>query len=232
MTDGIVAPMFTTDAPVTLIGAGAAADADLAEARAHAPRVVAADGGAGRALAAGLMPEAVFGDFDSLDAATRRAIPEARLHHVAEQETTDFDKALRHIAAPLVLGVGFLGARLDHLLAAQTVLARRAERRCLLIGGADLVFLCPPELSLDLDAGSRVSLYPLAEVRGRSEGLFWPIDGLTFAPGGVIGTSNRVTAGPVRLSMEAPAMLVILPRETLGAAVRALAGPGPAWPAP
>ncbi|WP_372893312.1 thiamine diphosphokinase [Rhodosalinus sp.] len=217
---------------MTLIGAGAAPDEDIAAARAHAPRVVAADGGAGRALAAGLMPEAVFGDFDSLDTATRRALPEDRLHHVPEQETTDFDKALRHTLAPLVLGVGFLGARLDHLLAAQTVLARRADRRCLLIGGADLVFLCPPELSLDLDAGCRVSLYPLAEVRGRSEGLFWPIDGLTFAPGGVIGTSNRVTEGPVRLSMAAPAMLVILPREALGAAVTSLAAPGPAWPAP
>lgn len=232
MTDGIVAPLFTAEVPVTLIGAGAAPDEDIAAARAHAPRVVAADGGAGRALAAGLMPEAVFGDFDSLDTATRRALPEERLHHVPEQETTDFDKALRHTLAPLVLGVGFLGARLDHLLAAQTVLARRADRRCLLIGGADLVFLCPPELSLDLDAGCRVSLYPLAEVRGRSEGLFWPIDGLTFAPGGVIGTSNRVTEGPVRLSMAAPAMLVILPREALGAAVTSLAAPGPAWPAP
>lgn len=232
MTDGIVAPLFTAEVPVTLIGAGAAPDEDIAAARAHAPRVVAADGGAGRALAAGLMPEAVFGDFDSLDTATRRALPEDRLHHVPEQETTDFDKALRHTLAPLVLGVGFLGARLDHLLAAQTVLARRADRRCLLIGGADLVFLCPPELSLDLDAGCRVSLYPLAEVRGRSEGLFWPIDGLTFAPGGVIGTSNRVTEGPVRLSMAAPAMLVILPREALGAAVTSLAAPGPAWPAP
>jgi thiamine pyrophosphokinase len=217
---------------VTLIGGAEVTDARIARSRALAPRLVAADGGADAALAHGVTPEAIIGDFDSLSVAARDTLPPDSLHRIPDQHNTDFDKCLENIAAPLVLGVGFLGERLDHLLAAQTVLARRAERRCLLIGGADLVFLCPPELSLDLPEGSRVSLYPLAEVRGRSAGLFWPIDGLTFAPGGVIGTSNRVTGGAVRLSMEAPAMLVILPREHLGAAVRALAAPGPAWPAP
>ncbi|RBI87013.1 thiamine diphosphokinase [Rhodosalinus halophilus] len=232
MNEGIVSPRLVSPAPVTLVGAGAASAEDLRAARAHAPRVAAADGGARLALAEGILPEAVFGDFDSMDAETRRAIPEARLHHVAEQETTDFDKALRHIEAPLVIGVGFLGTRIDHLLAAQTVLIRRAYRRCLLLGAGDIVFLCPPEIALDLPSGSRVSLYPMAEVTGRSEGLLWPIEGLSFAPGGMIGTSNRVTDGPVRLEAHAPRLLVILPRAALGAAVRSLAAPGPAWPAP
>jgi thiamine pyrophosphokinase len=230
--DGIVSPIVESAGPVTLVGAGAAGDGDLRAAVQLAPRVVAADGGARRVLAEGLMPEAVIGDFDSLDAGTRAAIPADRLHHVAEQQTTDFDKALRHIAAPLVLGVGFLGERLDHLLAAQTVLLRRPDRRCLLLGRGDVVFLCPPHLSLDLPEGSRVSLYPMAPVTGRSEGLHWPIEGIGFAPGGMIGTSNRVTGGAVRIEMEAPRMLVILPRAALAAAVRSLAAPGPGWSAP
>lgn len=231
MNDGIVSPLYTSAQPVTLVGAGAAGDDDLRDARAHAPAIVAADGGARRVLAEGLLPEAVIGDFDSLDPETRAAIPPDRLHYVAEQQTTDFDKALRLVDALLVLGVGFLGERLDHLLAAQTVLLRRPERRCLLLGRVDVVFLCPPRLGLDLPEGSRVSLYPMAPVAGRSEGLFWPIDGIGFAPGGMIGTSNRVTRGAVRIEMEAPRMLVILPRAALGAAVRSLAAPGPGWPA-
>ncbi|MFP4404327.1 thiamine diphosphokinase [Rhodosalinus sp.] len=232
MTDVIVSRIIDSADPVTLVGAGAAGDGDLHEAISHAPRLVAADGGARHALAKGLMPEAVIGDFDSLDNVTRAAIPADRLHRVAEQQTTDFDKALRHIAAPLVLGVGFLGERLDHLLAAQTVLLRRPERRCLLLGRGDLVFLCPPRLLLDLPEGSRVSLYPMAPVTGRSEGLHWPIDGIGFAPGGMIGTSNRVAGDKVLIEMEAPLMLVILPRAALGAAVRSLVAPGPGWPAP
>ena len=81
-------------------------------------------GGRARALAAGIVPQAVIGDLDSISEAGRAAIPPGRLHRVAEQETTDFEKALRHIAAPFVLGVGFAGTRIDHLLAALTTLVR------------------------------------------------------------------------------------------------------------
>ena len=40
--------------------------------------------------------------------------------HLVDQDTTDFDKALRHIKAPVVIGAGFSGARTDHALAAFT----------------------------------------------------------------------------------------------------------------
>lgn len=223
--------VLRSDAAVTLVGAGTAPRADIEAALALAPRLVAADGGAAHALAAGALPEAVIGDFDSLDPAALAAIPPDRLHRVSEQETTDFDKALRRIRAPLVIGVGFLGERVDHLLAAQSVLMRRPERPCLLMGAGDLVFLCPPRLSLEVGPGTRVSLYPLAPVRGRSTGLFWPIDGIDFAPGGMIGTSNRAT-GPVSIEIEAPRMLVILPRHCLAAAAAALQRPHARWPAP
>ncbi|WP_371059265.1 thiamine diphosphokinase [Rhodosalinus sp. 5P4] len=223
--------ILRSDGAVTLVGAGVAPPADIAAALTLAPCLVAADGGAARALAAGAVPEAVIGDLDSLDPATRAAIPPERLHCVSEQETTDFDKALRRIAAPLVIGVGFLGERLDHLLAAQSVLLRRADRPCLLLGERDVAFLCPPRLGLDLAADTRVSLYPLAPVRGESDGLFWPIDGIDFAPGGMIGTSNRAT-GPVSIRIEAPHMLVILPRRCLAVAAAALQAPLARWPAP
>jgi thiamine pyrophosphokinase len=39
-------------------------------------------------------PEAVIGDFDSIRPAARTALPPDRLHPIAEQDTTDFDKAL------------------------------------------------------------------------------------------------------------------------------------------
>jgi thiamine pyrophosphokinase len=107
----------------------------------RAPVLVAADGGADRALAAGHVPVAVIGDFDSLSAEARRRIPPDRQHRIAEQETTDFDKALRSIAAPFVLALGFAGARIDHSLAVFNTLLRHPGRVCIVLGAEDAVFL-------------------------------------------------------------------------------------------
>lgn len=229
--------IVTAEGPVLLLGGG---DPDGAErilatvlgehAMIDAP-VVAADGGAALARAAGLVPDAVIGDFDSLSDVDRAVLDPATLHHIPEQETTDFDKALGAIRAPVILGFGFVGGRLDHELAALSGLTRQPGRRCVLVGAEDVTCLCPPEVALDLAPGTRLSLYPLAEVRGTSEGLQWPIGGLTFRPDGRIGTSNRVT-GPVRLSVDAPAMLLVLPRLCLGPLLTGLAQSGAQWPVP
>ncbi|RYI12088.1 MAG: thiamine pyrophosphokinase, partial [Acetobacteraceae bacterium] len=145
-----------------------------------------------------------------------------RQHVVAEQVTTDFDKALRLIEAPLVLALGFAGARLDHGLAAFSTLVARSERRCILIGPQDLAFAAPLRLELELSPGEPLSLFPMAKVTGRSEGLEWPIAGIDFAPDRMIGTSNRVVARRVVLKFDRRGMLVILPRRRLDAAIRAL----------
>lgn len=210
-----------TDKGVTLVGGGPVRRRDLGLCLARAPVVVAADGGADRLLAHGVVPEAVIGDFDSISAAARAAILVERQHLVAEQATTDFDKALRLVRAPFVLALGFAGARMDHALAAMTTLVVRADQPCILIGPEDLAFACPSQIALTLPVGERVSLYPMARVRGVSHGLEWPIDGIDFAPDGVIGTSNRVV-GPVVVEMERRGMVMILPRRRLDAVITAL----------
>ncbi len=202
------------DAPVTLIGGGEATSEDLHKALMLAPHCVAADGGAVLALAAGQMPEAVIGDFDSLPPEVAAAIPEDRLYRVAEQDSTDFAKCLMRIRAPLILGVGFLGQRIDHQLAALNTLVVFGHQRCVLLGADEIVFHAPPRMRLEMGAGDVVSLFPMQAVTGRSTGLEWPIDGLDFAPGHRAGTSNRAT-GPVTLEMDGPGMLVMLPRRLI-----------------
>ncbi|MYM54757.1 thiamine diphosphokinase [Rhodobacteraceae bacterium GS-10] len=225
MNDAIV----FSDSPVTLIGAGTVPSQAIEAALALAPEVVCADGGADVALKLGLDPVAVIGDFDSLSEAARAAIPDDRLHPIAEQESTDFDKCLRHIEAPLVLGAGFNGSRIDHQMAAFNAMVRRPERRCILLGPELISFVAPPELRLDLPVGTLVSLFPMAAVTGRSAGLRWPIEGLDFAPDGRVGTSNEIS-GPLHLWFDAPAMLMMLPLTELEPAARALSQ-APAWPA-
>lgn len=209
---------------VTLVAGGPVARRDLTAALRFAPRLVAADGGADRALMAGHVPTAVIGDMDSLSDAARKALGPARLFPIAEQETTDFDKALRSIDAPFVLALGVLGGRVDHEMAVFNALIRNRDRLCIAVGATDLVFHAPAELRLRLVVGDRVSLFPMAQVTGTSRGLRWPIGGLHFAPYGVIGTSNEVAEFEVVLRMDGPGMLVILPRNRLRAALAGLRG--------
>ncbi len=205
---------------VTLAGGGPFGKAALARALRFAPRIVGADGGADRLLALGAEPEAVIGDFDSISAAAKGRLA-GRLFPIAEQETTDFDKALRSIVAPFVLGLGFAGARLDHGLAVLNALARAPERRALILSPQDVTFLAPLEMELALPPGTRLSLFPMGAVEAESSGLRWPLQGLKFAPDGMIGTSNEVS-GPVRLRFSAAKMLVILPVRYLPEALRGL----------
>ena len=216
---------------VMLLGAGVASSKVLETLRGQTTEIVAADSGARHALAAGWVPDAVIGDLDSLDATTRAELPPDRIYHVAEQDSTDFEKCLMRISAPLILGTGVLGARIDHELACFHALLVHAHKPVILIDDQQIVFLCPPALRIDLSEGALVSLFPLVPVQAQSEGLHWPLKGLDLAPGRVIGTSNRTTTGTVELSCDQPGLLVILPGPALPAARAALLKAVP-WPAP
>jgi thiamine pyrophosphokinase len=210
---------------VTLVGGGGVGARDYHAALRIAPCVVAADGGADRILRlGGAAPQAVIGDMDSISQGAQAAYA-GRLHAIARQDNTDFDKALDAIDAPFVLGLGFVGARMDHGLAVLRGLVRRPDLRCILLGARDVIFLAPPQITLHLPRGARVSLFPMGPVTGRSTGLKWPIDGIDFAPDGDIGTSNSALgprSAPLHLEFSARKMLVILPRAHLGAALLAL----------
>lgn len=223
MTADPVMRPITTDRGITIIGGGQVSDADLALAMTIAPVLVAADGGADRALELGRQPDWVIGDLDSISDRGRAAVPPDRLLHVAEQDSTDFVKCLTRIDAPIVMAVGFAGLRLDHTLAALTALVAQDVPRVIMIASDDVIFVAPPRVTLPLMPGTRVSLYPMGPARGTSSGLEWPIDGIDFAPGARVGTSNRAT-GLVSLRIQGK-MLVILPRKSLGTVLTALSVP-------
>jgi len=197
--------------PVTLVGGGTVGPKDLELALSLAPFLVAADSGADRAVAAGFEPEAVIGDLDSISNVVRNQLAPKKIFEIAEQDSTDFYKALRHIKAPVVLAVGFLGARVDHQLAAFNTLVQWLVSPCIVLGEHEVVFHVPPQIVLPTRAGDTVSLFPMGAVTGCSTGLKWPIEGLKLSPMGQIGTSNEAT-GPVSLTLDGPGLLGIIPR--------------------
>lgn len=211
---------------VTLLGGGPWRDEDLTCALARAPRLICADGAA-NALAErrpDMTPDMIVGDLDSLD---RRDDWAARigegLVHVAEQDSTDFQKCLSRIAAPFVIGVGFIGGRIDHELAVFNALVT-APRPIVLIGEEDVIVAAPTAMTFAATPGQRVSVFPLRPVAAQSTGLRWPLDGLPLAPGGAISTSNEASSDRVALQFDRTGALVILPKAGLDAVLEAIGG--------
>ena len=210
------------DEPLLLIGNGTVDAGALALVQPFARRVVAADGGADVAAALGVRVDVIIGDMDSVSAESLGK-EGVQILRVSEQDTTDFEKCLQNVEAPLVLGLGFLGGRLDHELAALNALVKHAKTNVLLIGERDLVFLCPKRLELALPKGTRVSLFPMGRAIGlRSDGLEYGLDGLVLAPDAGIGTSNRASAGRQVIEVADGPILVILSRRHISAAIDAL----------
>ena len=217
--------------PIGLFGGGEITSEDVSLVLNRVKSAVAADGGAAALIDSGRIPDAVIGDFDSLSSSHRAQIPADRLHPISEQNSTDFDKALRNVSAPVVLAAGFLGARVDHQLVAFNTLVRLQDRPCILLGAREVVFHAPPQIRLELTAGDTVSLFPLRRVTGRSDGLEWPINDLVLEPDGRVGTSNRAL-GALALEVDAPGLLAILPRSALDQVMQAfLSGQTGHWPA-
>lgn len=217
--------------PIGLFGGGEIGPEDVNLVLNRVESAVAADRGAAVLIDSGRIPDAVIGDFDSLLPEVRAQIPNDRLFPIREQDSTDFDKALRSVQAPVTLAAGFLGARVDHQLAVFNALVRWPDRPCLLLGAHEVVFQAPPRITLDLGADAIVSLFPFQRVTGRSRGLEWPIDDLVLEPDGRVGTSNRAL-GEFTLDIDAPGLLVMVPRAALDQVMQAfLSGRTGHWPA-
>lgn len=202
--------------PLTLVGGAEIDNNQLNICLSVAPSVVAADGGADHALRERLQPLAVIGDMDSLSADARLSFADV-LHTIREQDTTDFEKALTRIKAPLVLALGFLGGRLDHTLSALAVLARLRAHHVVMVSGEDLCVLAREGRStFDLAPGDRLALMPLGVARATTQGLRWNLTDSAMAPDAMVSSSNAVEGPRVTLDIAGP-VLITLPMSALAA---------------
>ncbi|SDY83423.1 thiamine diphosphokinase [Jannaschia faecimaris] len=209
------------DIPQTLVGGGPVTTAILEIALRYAPRLIAVDSGADAILSEGKVPDRVVGDLDSISDRALEAFADV-LCLISEQDSTDFAKALRTCPSPLTIAVGFIGARADHFLSVLTEMAR-TRAPVVLLGEEECICVLPPDLTLDLVAGTRVSLWPLGPASGVSSGLRWPIDGIDFDPATRTGTSNEAT-GAVTLTMRGD-MVLLLPAAELPKLLSAMQSP-------
>lgn len=200
----------------TLLGAGArpsilvvlgGAGFDPARLRSEAAEseaIVAADAGAAFCLEAGLMPDAVVGDFDSIPAGILQRIAPERLHASDDAETNDLEKALVLVRArwgpdvdvALAAGVGVGGGRSDHSIANLGPLLREPHPRLSMIDGEGRLFaLRRGRAVIEGAQGRKLSLLPwtLHGVSASETGVRYPLERAQLLPGGR-GISNEVTA--------------------------------------
>jgi len=191
------------NARVLVVLGGATFDpARLRNEAADATAVVAADAGAAFCLDAGLMPDAVVGDFDSLPASARARLTPERLHQSNDPETNDLEKALAFVRArhgddvdiALVAGAALEGGRADHAIANLGPLVAEPHARITVVDGDGRLFaLRRGRVLLEDLVGSLVSVLPwtLHGVTVSAEGVHWPLDHALLKLGGR-GISNEI----------------------------------------
>lgn len=191
--------------------------------------LIAADGGASALLALGRVPDVVIGDMDSL-VSRDELPPSVEFMHLTEQDDTDLEKCLARIESPLIIGLGFLEARLDHSLATiHALMSLRHDRPVLLVGATDVLLRLIGDFEVEMPIGSRFSIWPLGQQSFEaSTGLKWPLAGLEMAAGKMIGTSNEVNAKPVKITAnnEGDGYAVIAPINAMGDLIAAVTDGG------
>ena len=212
-------PILHKSPIILLVGAGPTSSTVIQAAATHVVTVVAADGGFQSAKAAGLDVALVVGDMDSQVGISKSQI----FAKIEDEDTTDFEKCLRVCAADIFLGVGFLGGRLDHQLAAFSTLLKE-PRPVVLIDEHQLVFPVPAQFYLELEAGAPVGFYPMLAVRVNLQGVQWPLNDAEMSPAGQIATSNKANGELLILKVDGPGLLAILPVRYLGAVLDVLRG--------
>jgi len=227
---------------VLIIGSGEPPPAELlARWASHADLVIAADGGCVAARAAGIEPDVVIGDLDSLPAALRREasfMPPAVHEHPRDKDWSDLELAIDHALASApdrVTLTGVLrGARTDHELAAVFLLeklVRAGVRSRILRLGERLDLVCDTWISTDLPIGSIVSLLPVTgEVSGIvTEGLRFPLAGEPLRRAASRGLSNRVVSVPVTVHLQQGLLLIVSQVDAAPHSDRIALGKEPTW---
>lgn len=169
-------------------------------------RCLCADAGADLCRAAGVVPDGLIGDMDSLSPATRAWLEEKRVPEVVyPAEKNDTDQALATLAlfedgAEEVIVVGGLGGRMDHALANMTQLVACGR------AGKSLVFWDDTNRVRYVGEGAHhlnhtdgyISIVPFSDdgMTLSIEGLYYPLDHFTVPFGETRLVSNIFADAP------------------------------------
>jgi thiamine pyrophosphokinase len=186
----------------------------------RADLIVAADGGALHALAAGIVPDLVVGDMDSLGEEGARTLEErgASLErHPARKDKMDGHLAVlaaRERGAKDLDLLCAAGGRLDAVFALPHLLlgAERMGLRATVVAGWGEMFVVEEgSRTVAGGLGESVSVFPVSGAAGgvTLEGFQYPLEGAGIEAGDTLGFHNELLGGEAEVSVESGALLVI-----------------------
>jgi thiamine pyrophosphokinase len=185
--------------------------------------VIAADGGLLKAAAAGVKPDVVVGDFDSVpagavEAAEADGVEVIRYPTSKDESDTELAvrEAIRRGATEVEIAGALGGQRIDHTLANLLLLASVDIGGSLaIVDGPVTVRVIgprgPERLELRGAAGDLVSLLALSDsvVGVTTDGLAYPLKSATLKQGPTLGLSNELAGERASVSVERGRLAVI-----------------------
>jgi len=186
---------------------------------ARADLLIAADGGGNALFAAGLAPQLVIGDLDSLSPEAEAAFANAGVtiqRHPVEKDETDLELALLAAVAAGATQIDLLGAmggRWDQGLSnvAMLALPELAGLRVRLLDAGQEAYLARGETPIPGVRGETVSLLPLGgPARGiTTRGLHYPLHDAELRFERSRGVSNLISEAPAHVSVREGLLLVV-----------------------
>lgn len=180
-----------------------------------ADSIVAADGGADTALRAGIVPDVVIGDLDSVSPRTRKKLASSQWIFVDNQNNTDLQKALDYLVTQKCKKctlVGFEGGRPDFTLGNLLALypyTRKMELR--VVGHGWQIFPIARTKTFTARPGARVSLLPLSTCSGVTlTGLKFPLKNARLSLGTTRTLSNQAVKKRFTVQLTSGVMLVYI----------------------
>jgi thiamine pyrophosphokinase len=189
----------------------------------RADLVVAADGGARYALAAGIVPDLIVGDMDSLgeDLAQEMARRGARLErHPVRKDKMDAHLAVlaaREWGATSADFVCAAGGEFGAVFAVPHILLaaeRLGLRSCAIADWGKMFVVEDGSLDVKGTVEDSVSVFPLAGPASgvTLEGMGYPLTNATLQPGDTLGYHNELVSREARVSVENGTLLIVQER--------------------
>ncbi len=179
----------------------------------NADMVICADGGANRALEAGIQPHYVVGDLDSISPETRKQLAEARIIYTPRQDAPDVEKTLQFarehgVQSAVLLGV--TAGRFDHQICNLNIMEKFSSAmhlRCIDTWGVGE--FVRGWLRFEAPVGQQVSLFAFRKAGGiTTTGLKYPLINAEMEWAVNDGLSNEVVSSPVEIRIEEGTLFV------------------------
>ncbi|MCS7302856.1 MAG: thiamine diphosphokinase [Bacteroidota bacterium] len=176
--------------------------------------VIAADGSAWQLLERGIVPHVIIGDLDSLHSIPNAAAAFRGSHivHLSDQDSTDFEKALRfgieHGVGEFIV-VGMNGGELEHTLNNWSIFLRYSQQLPLEVFDAGRIGRAVnSSLVLRTTPGEIISLIPQPRARLTTRGLVWELSDEILELGTREGARNQAYGDRIEIYIHEGSVLV------------------------